>query len=136
MFVVRNGRLLGSRQGRARNCEFRQLRASRKALYRPAIQITRGKIRGGEVAAGAQQLVHQADAFEELRPIHIREQSHARDDVAHGDVRCALALMLITHGLVRGCSLRGQAFLQPLQCRRDSRVLIAQTLHELDRKCG
>ena len=43
--------------------------------------------------------------------------------------------MLVAHRLVRGRALRDQTFLQPVQCRRDSRVLIAQTLHELDNKC-
>ncbi len=102
---VRHDRLVGGTQGRARDCKFRQCRAARKTLYCPAVEVARGKIHRGKVAAGAQQVVHQADTFEELRPIHIREQPHAGDDVAYRHVRRALPLMLVAHGLVRGRSL-------------------------------
>ena len=44
--------------------------------------------------------------------------------------------MLIAHGLIAVGALRGQAFLEPLQCRCHARILIAQALNELDRKGG
>ena len=86
MAVARRVVLIRSRERRRCNFKFRQFRASCKALYCAAVEITRGKIQGGEVAPGTQQIVDQADTFEELRPIYVREQSHARNEVAYGYV--------------------------------------------------
>src|SRR6185437_15407907 len=44
--------------------------------------------------------------------------------------------MLVTYDLVRRCSLRRQQLLQPMQARRNLRVLITQTLKQLDGKRG
>ena len=64
-----------------------QSRAARQLLDRAAVEIARREIHRGEVAAGAQRVVDQADALEQLRPVDVGDQPHAGDDVAHGDVR-------------------------------------------------
>ena len=76
------------------------LRAARQLLDRAAVQVAACEIHGREGALRPQQLVDQTDAFEEFRPVHIREQSHARDDVAHRDVRRRLTLMLLEDDLL------------------------------------
>ena len=87
----------------------------------------------GEVAAGAQDVVDQADALEELRPVDVGDQAHAGDDVAHGDVGRALALMLARAPLVGRRALARQPLFEPARAAGvTSRVLVAQPLDELD----
>ena len=122
------------RQGRARNLEFAQRRAPRKLLDRAAIKVARRKIHRREVAAGPQRVVDETDALDELRPVDVGDQPHARDDVADRHVRRTLSLVLVAHDLVGGRSLCGQARLEPRQRRRHPRILVPQPLHELDGK--
>ena len=128
------GRRTSSRQGRARNGNFGLLRTARQLLDRATVQIAAREVHCGKAAIRAQQFVDETDALEELRPIHIREQPHARDDVANGHVRCALALMFLVDDLVRCRSLQDQVLVQPAPCRRYGGVLIAQPQHQLDGK--
>ena len=79
----------------------------------------------------SQRLVDQADALEELRPVDVRHQPHAGDDVAHRDVRGALALVFFLHQLLGAGLLFVELLLEPHQRRRDLRILIAQPMHEL-----
>ena len=90
------------------------------------------KVHLRKVAASAQRLVNQADALEEVRPFQVGDQPHAGDDVADGDVRGALPLVLIVHDRSTVVPLRGKLLLQPHQCRRDRGILIPQPLHQLD----
>ena len=112
----------------------RLLRAARQLLNRATVQVAAREIHCRKVAIRPQQFVDEADALEELGPVHIREQPHAGDDVANGYVRCALALMLFVDHLVSCRSLPGQVIVQPSSCRRYRGILIAQPQHQLDGK--
>ena len=52
----------------------------------------------------------------------------------HRDARGALPLVLVAHHGVGRRSLHRQTLVEPGQRRRDARILIAQPVHELDRK--
>ncbi len=99
-----------------------------------AVEVTRREIHRREVAVRRQRDIDQADALEELGPVDGRHLAHAGDDVAHGDVHRALFLVFLAHDLVGGRPLRRQAVVEPAQHRRHRGVLIAQALHQLDRK--
>jgi len=85
------------------------------------------------VAGAAQARIDQADGLEQLRPVDVGNQPHAGDDVAHGDVRGALALLRVLDRLVDREPLLRQAVLEPAQRRHGPRILAAQALGEL---CG
>ena len=85
-----------------------------------------------EVALGTQDLIDQAHALHELRPIEPGDQAHARDHVSNGHVHRGLPLVFQADGLLGADALDGQELLQPPQRRRHGRVLIAQPLEELD----
>ena len=121
-------------KGCPRNFQFRQFRAARELLDRAAVEVARRKIHAREVAAGLQHIVNETDALDQLRPIHVGDQAHARDDVSDRYVCRALSLMLVTHDLVGGRSLRRQAPFQPHQGRHNIRILVPQPLDELDRE--
>ena len=88
-------------------------RAARQIFDGSAVQITGGKVHGGEFAGIAQQYVDQTDLFEELRPVHIRQQPHAGDDVTHRNIGGALPLMLVAHQLVTIGIAQCQPGIQP-----------------------
>ena len=69
-----------------------------------------------------------------MLPVDIGYQAQAGDDVANGDVRCALLAMDIAHHRVGRRLLHRQTLVEPGQRRRDLRILIAQPMHELDRE--
>ncbi len=109
---------------------------ARDELDRAAIVIACRKIHGGEIARRAQRRVDKAHALEPFGPIDRRDQPHARDHVAHGDVHRALALNFAADDLIGGRSFRREPVVQPLQRRRDIGITVAQPLGQLDGEGG
>ena len=130
-FVARGA---GGGENLARDLQLGEPRAASQLFDGRAVEIPRGEIHGIEIRGAVQHLVDEAHAFEELGPVHIGHQAHAGDDVAHRDVRSALALVLFADQLLGARALRSDARLQPLQCRHHIRVLVAQPLHQLHRE--
>ena len=100
------------------------------------VTIPGHEVHGLEVTARAQCLVHQTDAFEEVGPVEGRHQTHAGDDVPHGDVHRPLVLVLAADELVGRGLTRREPFIQPCERRRQLGVLIPQPLDELYRERG
>ena len=119
------------RRRAARDLELGAAGAARELLDRAAVAVARREVHLREVALGAQRGVDEADALEELRPVDRGDQPHAGDHVADRHVHRALALVLVAHDLVGRRALRREALVEPLQRRRDARILVAQPLHEL-----
>ena len=96
-----------------------------------AVEVAGRKIHLDEDTAGPQHVINRTHFLEKLRPIDVGDQPHARDDVAHGDVGCALQLMLAPYQLVGAHSLARQALLEPAHrwCRLG--ILVAQAMDEL-----
>ena len=78
-----------------RDLELGELRAAAHLFDGVAIQVARREIHRGEIRRAVQRLVDETHALEELGPVDIRHEAHARDDVAHGHVRGALPQMLL-----------------------------------------
>ena len=111
---------------------FVERRTTGNLLDGGAIEVTTGKIHVDEDAAGAQHVIDRTHLLEELRPIDVGDQPHARDDVANRDVGRALHLMLAPHQLVGACPLACQALLEPAHGRGGLGILVAQAMDELD----
>jgi hypothetical protein len=109
-------------------------RAAREIFDRVAVTIARRELHRGEVALGAQRLVDETHALEEVRPIDLGQQPHAHDHVANRHVRRALQLMLFADDLVGRRSLTGESFVEPAQCWRHGGILVAKPLDELHRE--
>src|SRR5271156_36487 len=101
---------------------------------RVAVVIARGEIHVRKITSIAQNLIHEADAFEEHLPVELRHQAHAGDDVAHGDSHGSLLLVLRSDNLIRGGALSSQTLVQQYENGANFRVQVAQTLHELNGK--
>ena len=129
--VVVCGRGGGRRQCPPRALGFAQPRAARHPLDGGAIEIAGGEIHLGKRAAGAQDLVDRTDRLEELGPVDVRDQAHAGDDVAHGDVGCALELVLVADQFLGGRAVARQPLLEPAHRRRGLGILVAQPLDQL-----
>ena len=125
-------RIVCGQKSRSRNLQFHQFRAPRQLLDRAAVKVARRKIHVREVATGPQRVIDKTDALDQLRPVDVGGQAHARDDVAHRHVRRTFFLVLVPDDLVGGCSLCREALLEPHQSSRDLRILLPQPLHELD----
>ena len=76
--------------------------------------------------------IDEADGFKKIFPIQGREQTHAGDDVADGNLSGGLALVLFLHDLFDRLAFLEEVFLQPFHDRHHRRILFAQTLRELD----
>ena len=119
---------------RASDIELRAVRAARQFLDCAAVERARWEIHALEVAAGRENSIDEAEPLEQLLPVDIGNQAQAGDDVANRDVRRALPAMYVAHDCI-GCRvLDRQTLVEPCQRRRDLRILIAQPMHELDRK--
>ena len=127
-------RLFRTMHGALGDLDFSVLGSSGEILDRVAIVIARGKIHVRKITSVAQNLIHQADAFEEHLPVELRHQAHAGDDVAHGDSHGRLLLVLRPDDFIRRGTLGSQALVQPYENRANFRVQVAQTLHELNGK--
>ncbi len=83
-------------------------------------------------AGGRQDVVDEAHALEEFGPVHLGDEAHAGDDVAHRHAAGHLPLLLLAHHGVRSLPTGGEAFVEPGQGRRNAGILVAQPLHQLD----
>ena len=109
-----------------------QIRAARHPFDRGAVEVAGGEVHGGEIAAGAQDIVDRTDLLEQLCPVDVGDQAHAGDDVAHRDVGRALEIVLLADQLVGGRAFARQSSFQPANGGRRLGVLVAQALDELD----
>ncbi len=107
------------------------MRPARQLLDRAAVEVPRREVHVRESRAGRQRRVDEAHPLEQLGPVHLGDQAHARDDVAHRDVRDAAALVLVVDGRVGRRPLRGEALVEPRQRGGDLRILVAQPQGEL-----
>ena len=128
------GGLLCRKHRRGCDIEFRAVRAARKFLDGAAVERTRWKIHAVEVAARRENFIDEAQPLEQLLPVGVGNPAQAGNDVANGDVRGALLAMNIAHHRVCRRILDREALVKPFQRRRDLRILIAQTMDELDRE--
>jgi hypothetical protein len=78
--------------------------------------------------------VYQAELFKEIRPVHVGQQPHRRDDVAHRDVRSGKPLLCVGNNSVDRHALPAQSILEPREKRRLRRVEPTQTLGGLGRE--
>ncbi|WP_258401279.1 hypothetical protein [Burkholderia multivorans] len=118
----------------AGNLELADGCAAGQRFNRVAIQVARGEIHLREARVAAQYLIDQADALEQIGPVHLRNQPHAGDHVAHGQAGGALLMVDGRDNLVRRRAARRQVPMQPRQCRRDGRIGIVQPLNQLHRE--
>ena len=114
-----------------RDLSLRQRAAARQVLDRAAVAVARPEIHRREGAGRAQPRVDKADALEEIGPVDVGDEPHAGDDIAHGDIGHALAVMRLAHRLVDGHALGRQPLVQPAERGRGARVLVAQAFGEL-----
>jgi hypothetical protein len=105
-------------------------------LDRVPVLIAGGKVHRAEVAVGAEQIVHEADALEEVGPVQRRHHPHARDHVAHRHVHGGLVVVVELHELVGRRSQRAHLLVEPSQCGGGLGVLLAQALHEVHHEGG
>ena len=99
-----------------------------------AIKIARPEIHVLEGASGLENVIDQADALEQLRPIDVGDEAHAGDDVAHRDAGGDLPLVLVADDGVGGRPPPGQLLVEPLQRRCNAGILIAQPMDQLHEK--
>ena len=129
-------RFLGQPQRPARDFSFALFRAFADALDGMPVTIARGKIHPG-IHAGRvlrQFRIDQAYGLKKIFPVEVREQPHARDDVADRDLRGGLAVVLFMDDLFDRETFFGELFLQPFHDRHHSGILFAQALRKLDGK--
>jgi hypothetical protein len=96
------------------NLQFGEFAAACEVFDCVAIEIARREIHVLEGAAGLEDVIDQADALEQLRPIDVGDEPHAGDDVAHGDAAGDLPLVLATDDGFGSRSLPGQLLVEPL----------------------
>ena len=113
---------------------FRLARALRQLLDRVAVPIAGRKVHLRVRAGGilTQDLLDQADALEEQRPVDRGQQPHARDDVADGELIGSAPLMLGAQHLFRRVPLSLERPLQRAPRGRRRRRLITQPVQQLD----
>ena len=113
---------------------FRLARALRQLLDRVPVPIAGRKVHLRVRAGGIlpQDLLDQADALEEQRPVDRGQQPHARDDVADGELIGGAPLMLGAQHLFRRVALNLERPLQRAPRGRRGRRLVAQPMQELD----
>ena len=121
-------------QGFVGDVEFRKGRAPGQLLDRAPIDVTGRKIHRRKGACRTQPLIDEADAFDQFRPIDVRHQPHAGDDVAHGDVRCALPPLDVLDHLLDRAALACQPLFEPTEGRRRRRIEISQSFGQLSGK--
>ncbi|WP_232239143.1 hypothetical protein [Burkholderia oklahomensis] len=118
----------------AGNLQLADGRSARQRLDRVAIQVARGEIHLREARVAAQHLIDQTDALEQIGPVHLRNQPHAGDHVAHGQTGGALLMIDGCDNLVRRRAARRQVPMQPRLHRRDGGIVIVQPLNQLHRE--
>ncbi len=124
----------GRGHGRIGHLGLGQGAAARQLLDGAAVEIAGGKIHLLKAAARLEHVVDQAEALEQLRPVDIRNQPHAGDDVADRDAGGDLPLVLIADHGVGGGALASELLVQPGQRRGYAGILVAQSMHELNQE--
>ena len=114
--------------------QFRSLRAPGQLLDLCPVFVAGDEIHGLETGNSSEGFVHQADSFEEFRPVDGRDPTHAGDDVLNRDVRCGLILVCLGNHLVWGRPLRSQILVEPVESRHHRSWLVAKPPHELHRE--
>ena len=114
--------------------KFVTARPARQILDRSAVAVAGRKIHRGEIRSVAQADINQRNLFEKLRPVEFRDDAHAGDDIAHGDIRRALPLQRMGDHIVNLRVLLSQAVLQPAMQWRLSGVKAAQPAGNLGGK--
>ena len=112
--VVRLGRPRCSRHGPMRDLKLSEIGTAREVFNGAPVEIARREIHVPKGATGFKHVVDQADAFEQLRPIHIRDETHAGDNVAHRDATGHLPLVLVADDGVSSRSRLRQLVVKPL----------------------
>ena len=121
----------GGADRRLGDLKLGQRASARQFLNGAAIEIAGRKIHLRKSPARLEHFIHQAEAFKQFGPIHVGNEPHAGDDVAHGDAAGDLPLVLIANHRVGGRRLAGQLVVEPGQGGRDARILIAQAMDQL-----
>ena len=129
-----NTRLPGFLYGAFCHLNFRVTRAAGEIFNGMAVFVASGKVHRREVAAVAENFIHQADALNKFLPVKCRRQAHAGDQVAHRYAHRGLVLMHGADNFIRSGSLGGQALVEPYQHRGHLGIQIAQALYELHGK--
>ena len=130
--VVRRPRPVRRGHGPSRDLDLGQTGAPSQLLHGVPVAIPGREVHLREGALLAQDRIDQPDALDELRPVEPRDEAHARDHVADRDVHHGLALVLQPDRLLGRRTLRRQQLFQPAERGGDRRILVAQTLEELD----
>ena len=114
-----------------RHLDLRSPRTPGEQLDLGSVLVPRRKIEGREPGSGAEDLVHQTDALEELGPVDGGHPTHAGDDVADGDICRGLGMVFLSHHLIGRRPLGAQLLVEPDQGRHDRRSLVTKPLDEL-----
>ena len=123
---------LGRRRGPPRDIDLRQAGEVGETLDRMPVAVPRPEVHLAEAASHPEDVIDDADALNERRPVEPRDESHARDHVPDRDVHRCLALVLDADHLLGGHVLAGNDCLEPTERRRGVGILIPQPLEELD----
>ena len=113
------------------NFQFLPVRATRQLLHGTAITIAGREVESREERALVEPRIDQTDAFEQLRPIDTRDEVHAGDDVAHGNVGGPLMLLGSLHHIVDRAALRPDFPLKPVHHGIGARIQTSQALGQL-----
>ena len=132
LLLGRRSRGIGRDDGETGDVDLRARRTARELFDGAAVEITRLEVHGAEVAAGGQDPVDEARAFEQVLPIDVGDHPHAGDDVADSDVGRPLATMHFAHCGIGRRPVGRQSCVEPAQSRSDPWILIAQAVNELD----
>ena len=98
-------------------------------------------VAGREVERGETRSVHeasidQAEAFKDIGPVNARDEVHAGNDIADGDVGGTLTLLSPLYQLIDGGALQTDSTLQPAHHGVSARIDTAQALGQLgDERC-
>src|SRR4030095_124132 len=122
--------------GAARDIKFTGECAPGDAFDHMAITVACRKIHLRVCARriGAKNRFGETDAFDETLPVDCRKQPHASDNVTDRHLRGGLALMLKLNNLLDTLPPALRLALDPFDERQHVRVLVAQTLCQLNNK--
>ena len=118
--------------GAPRNLHLIQPGAAGERLDGVPVEVSRREVHVRKPGTRPEDLVHQAEALHELRPVERGDQAHARDHVSDGHVHTGLPLVLPADGLLGRRALLREELVQPAEHGHGGRVLVAQALEELD----
>ena len=106
--------------------------ALRESLDRIAVPIARREVHRPDARSLGEHLRDEADALEEVGPVGGRQQAHARDHVAHRDVRRHLGPLCQLHEFVPADALARHPGVNPAERRGRLGILVSEPEKELD----